>query len=87
MLAEPNDHLIRRVLDTAGPVPFALKAAPYQQLLPDKRWHPGILASLYDSCVDFFGQVDKKEARELLEKLEVDGAEEKKRQIQDFLSN
>ncbi|HEU4322318.1 MAG TPA: hypothetical protein VFS21_04130 [Roseiflexaceae bacterium] len=85
LLVEPNDRLLRRVLDVSGPVPFPLKAALYRQLLPDKRWHADILASLYFSCVDFFGQVDKEAARELLGMLEVDGQEERIQQVRNCL--
>jgi hypothetical protein len=60
---------IERVLDCAGPVPFEVKAALYDQLLADPRWHRAIYTSLLHSACDAYGSFDPPRARALLDRL------------------
>lgn len=61
-----TDRALQRLLEAAGPVPFRLKQALYDELIADERWHPGIFRSLLHSTIDVFGDVDAVAARDLL---------------------
>jgi hypothetical protein len=58
-----------RLLEVAGPVPWALTAPLYQQLLPDRSWHRAIFRSLLASRLDGYGQIDAPKALRLLDRL------------------
>jgi hypothetical protein len=58
-----------RLLEVAGPVPWALKAPVYQRLLPESSWHPAIFRSLLYSRFDVYGQIDATQALRLLNQL------------------
>jgi hypothetical protein len=77
---------LERVLDVAGPVPFGRKAALYEQLIAEERWHPAIFRSLLHSAFDVYGEIDTGTARELLQRLELPpetaGLDELKRKLQ-----
>ena len=60
---------LRAVLRASGPVPYELKAALYERLLPDPAWHEAIGESLLWSTVDTFGQVERAAARRVLQQL------------------
>ena len=60
---------LERLLDVAGPVPWALKAPVYQRLLADPAWHPAIFRSLLYSRCDGYGQIDPPQALRLLNRL------------------
>jgi len=66
---EPNDTLLKRLLDTSGPVPYSLKAPLYEVLLPKPDMHEAIFRSLLYSRFDVFGQIDEIAAAALLQKL------------------
>jgi hypothetical protein len=66
--ATPWERRVARVLDVAGPVPWALKAELFEQLVGDVRWHPAIFRALAGSTFDVFGQLDPA-AGALLERL------------------
>jgi hypothetical protein len=65
---------LERLLDVAGPVPWALKAPLYERLLPDAAWHRAIFRSLLFSRFDAYGQIDAPEALALLNRLRLPGA-------------
>jgi len=60
---------LERLLDVAGPVPWALKAALYERLLPDVAWHQAIFRSLVFSRFDVYGEIDAPKALALLNRL------------------
>jgi hypothetical protein len=64
-----GERLLERVLGVSGPVPYALKEALYERLLPENRWHPFIFRSLLSSCVDVYGKVDRPRARQVFRRL------------------
>lgn len=67
----PNDLLVRRILESSGPVPFDLKEELYERLLPHERWHPWIFKSLLHSHSDVYGEIDKVRAKAILGRLRV----------------
>jgi hypothetical protein len=67
----PSERRLQRVLAVSGPVPFELKMKLYERLLPEKRWHPWIFTSLFNSAFDIYGQLDAKPARKVLVRLQV----------------
>jgi hypothetical protein len=60
---------LARLLDAAGPVPWALKAPLYERLLPDRAWHPALFRSLSFSRFDAYGEIAAPEALALLSRL------------------
>jgi hypothetical protein len=50
---------LQRLLEVAGPVPWALKAPLYKRLLPDPARHQAIFGSLLLSRFDVYGQIDE----------------------------
>ena len=70
-LAEPGspEPVLRRVLPISGPVPWNLKVPVYENLLPAERWHEAIFESLVGSAFDYFGKIDRDEARRILGRL------------------
>jgi hypothetical protein len=60
---------LERLLDVAGPVPWTLKAALYQRLLPDPAWHRANFRSLLVSRFAAYGQIDAPSALTLLNQL------------------
>ncbi|HEX2084285.1 MAG TPA: hypothetical protein VHF89_01270 [Solirubrobacteraceae bacterium] len=62
---------IERVLDSSGPVPFALKEPLYAQLANEPRWHPHIFRSLVRSALDVYGDLDEERARGWLARLDL----------------
>jgi hypothetical protein len=59
---------VERVLDVAGPVPWALKEALFAELVGEERWHPAIFAALRGSAFDAYGDAGPN-AREWLARL------------------
>jgi hypothetical protein len=73
-MAQPDrlsDRGLARVLDAAGPVPFALKSPLYDRLAQSKRWHLAIFRSLLHSAFDAYGDIDRAAAARLLARLSV----------------
>lgn len=70
-----NRLFIGRILDSSGPVPYSLKEKLYLELISDPQWHVHIYRSLLHSSFDYFGQTDKKKARNILKQLEVSDQE------------
>lgn len=66
-----SDRQIVRLLTTAGPLPWDLKAALYQQLVPDRTWHYAIYRSILYSRFDPHGKIQPKDALKLLQLLEI----------------
>ncbi|MDR3615361.1 MAG: hypothetical protein P4L53_17515 [Candidatus Obscuribacterales bacterium] len=77
-----SDRAIYRLLKCAGPVPCELKLPFYELLSADKKWHASICDSLYFSEFDYFGQMDslldRKRAREILDRLDVSTLDKEK---------
>ena len=67
----PDQKALCALIESAGPVPFELKAPYYEQLLADKTNHATILSSLYHSAHDVYGKIDRKKALEIVAKLDV----------------
>jgi hypothetical protein len=67
--AQAPDHLVIRTLEASAAVPYVLKEAVYQQLLPDPRWHEAIYQSLRTSYYSVYGAIDKVHARNLVTQL------------------
>ena len=63
------DSALQLVLIHSGPVPFPLKRALYQRLLPQERWHYYIFRSLLHSEFDVNGDIDHEEAGRVLSRL------------------
>ena len=63
------DRVLQEALVSSGPVPFRLKSALYDELLPEQRWHYYIFQSLLHSQFDVYGKIDKREARRIFKKL------------------
>lgn len=84
-LSELSELGLERVLDAAGPVPFPLKNALYEELVADQRWHVPIFRSLLYSGFDVYGKLDAGVARDLLRRLDlpvdVDGLGALKRKL------
>ena len=64
-----NEPILRRVLVSSGPVPFAEKEKLYQHLLPHPKWHYYIFRSLLHSRFDVYGNMDRIKAKRLLGQL------------------
>jgi hypothetical protein len=64
-----NNPCIRNVLAASCAIPYALKNQLYQQLLPIQSWHDAIYMSLYGSYYGVYGEIDKLQARVLLDRL------------------
>lgn len=60
---------LERVLDCSAPVPFALKAPLYGELLRDRSWHRAIYTSLLHDAQEPHGSFEPEAARDLLAKL------------------
>jgi hypothetical protein len=54
---------LRRVLGIAGPVPWPVKAALFEELVGDPAWHPSIRRAISDSATDILGQIDERDAK------------------------
>jgi len=80
-----TERRLDRILDTAGPVPWDLKARVYHRLLPQPRWHPAILKSLVHSKHDVFGEIDRAAARRILNRLEVSPRTEQLSELREAL--
>jgi hypothetical protein len=65
----PSQLLLRRLLISSGPVPFAEKHKLYQSLLPHPQWHYYIFRSLLHSQFDVYGCIDRTKAKAILKKL------------------
>jgi hypothetical protein len=70
----PAQHFLGIMLRNSGPVPYYLKHALYQQLLPDTNIHADIYKSIRHSCFDNCGSVDKVQALKIFNQLDL-GAE------------
>jgi hypothetical protein len=68
----PNKKALLVMLEVAGPVPFDLKEKYYELLLPDNDNHAAIFNSLLHSAFDVYGEIDKRKASAILNKLSVD---------------
>ncbi|WNQ09379.1 hypothetical protein MJA45_17285 [Paenibacillus aurantius] len=66
-----KDRLIQRILIASGPVPYTLKNPLYSRLIKDLKWHYYIYRSLLHSAFDYFGNIEKEKALELLEQLKL----------------
>lgn len=66
-----DNKSLLRLLESAGPVPFDLKEPVYKNLLSDEKNHETIFLSLLFSAYDFFGQLDKRKALDILTKLKI----------------
>lgn len=62
---------LQQMLIASGPVPFELKKELYERLIRQKKWHCYIFRSLLHSRFDVYGQLNRKEARKLLEQLDL----------------
>lgn len=69
--ATATRNRIQSVLKAAQSVPFPIKGQLFHQLLPDPSWHQAIYTSLEASYYSVYGEIDKKEALRLLEKLQL----------------
>jgi hypothetical protein len=69
--SQSNDYLLTRLLDCAGPVPYAWKAELYQQKLPDQSWHMRIYENIRASYYDVYRDIDKDHAGTLLAQLHI----------------
>lgn len=63
---------LRKLIESAGPVPFDLKEPVYRAMLKDQVNHPAILRSLLASAYDVYGQIDNRKARHIAAKLKLD---------------
>ncbi|MEA2195334.1 MAG: hypothetical protein QOG42_1768, partial [Solirubrobacteraceae bacterium] len=52
---DPWGRRLARVLEIAGPVPWALKEELFAALAAEPRWHPAILRAIAGSAFDAFG--------------------------------
>ena len=68
-LERPRVRRLKRLLTISGPVPYHLKAALYDRLMRDARWHPLILSSLLQSRSAPNGDIDLEAARDVLGQL------------------
>ena len=66
---KPNDHFLRIILQNSGPVPYHLKQELYAQLISQPSFHVDIYRSIRHSCFDNCGRVDKHQALETLNHL------------------
>ena len=65
------ESVIQLALESSGPVPYELKSTLYERLIPEGRWHPYIFKSLLFSSTEYFGDLDKKRARQVLRNLKL----------------
>ncbi len=65
------DRLLERVLENSGPVPYNLKIELYQRLIHDHPWHYFIFESILHSEFDYYGKIDRRDARAWLERLQL----------------
>jgi hypothetical protein len=63
---------LQQVLISSGPVPWSLKCDLYARLVTDIEWHYYIFQSILHSVFDYFGQYDREEALQWLQKLTLD---------------
>jgi hypothetical protein len=68
---DPNAKFIKTMLANSGPVPYELKHQLYERLIPDKSFHRDIFISIRHSCFDNCGDIDKKRALGVLNKLDL----------------
>jgi hypothetical protein len=54
---------LHRLLEIAGPVPWALKAELFSDLADDPAWHESIRRAITASENDVFGQIDERDAK------------------------
>ena len=78
---------LRKLVESAGPVPFGLKEPIYRAMLKDQRNHPSLLRSLLASAYDVYGQIDVKKARRIVAKLKVDKTTEDFRLLTEKLAS
>jgi hypothetical protein len=69
------EGVVKAVLKASGPVPYAKKRELYGRLIADSKWHASLLESLYASTVDVYGDIDKVDALNWLDRLTVDDAQ------------
>lgn len=62
---------LKRVLEISGPVPWSLKIELYGRLIHDSDWHLAIFLSIVASEFDVYGKIDRPEASQWLERLEL----------------
>jgi hypothetical protein len=67
----PPDSALERLLGASGPVPYLLKRALYEDLLPRKCLHYFIYRSLLHSAFDFYGKLDYDDAQRILARLKL----------------
>jgi len=66
---EPWERRIERLLAIAGPVPWSLKAALLDELAVQPSWHASIFRALADSTFQSQGQLERRPAARLLDRL------------------
>jgi hypothetical protein len=66
-----NGRALRRLLEMSGPVPWALKKDVLKRLAPEPAWQQTVFSSLLYAAFDSYGKIDKVEAGEVLEQLEI----------------
>jgi hypothetical protein len=66
-----SSGLITAVLDASGPVPWGLKRKLFDELIGQPEWHESIFRSVLHSATDVFGQIDRADARVILNTLTI----------------
>ena len=66
---QATDEVLKHTLIASGPVPWNLKTVLYRRLVTDARWHYYIYQSLLHSAFDVYGNLDRSEAVDWLNRL------------------
>ena len=87
MLSEPfSDLLVQRILLASGPVPYMLKAVLFEKLIMNENWHSYIFKSISGSAFDYFGNIEKKDAKRVFDKLRISTNNEEYEKLKDYFT-
>ncbi|MCA0042775.1 hypothetical protein LA304_04635 [Celeribacter sp. ASW11-22] len=77
LMCMASDRKVRdRILINAGPVPYVLKKPIYHQMIKFPDEHEALAESLAHSKQDYFGDIDRKDARKLVKRLDLPRSDE-----------
>jgi hypothetical protein len=69
MTAGAGDLRLRRVLGASGPVPWRLKGPLLESMAATPEWHPTVRQAIEAAATEYFGAIDARAARRLLDRL------------------
>jgi len=69
MAAGAGELRLRRLLGVSGPVPWRLKGPLLESLAATPEWHPVVRQAIEAATAEYFGALDERAARLLLDRL------------------